>query len=69
MGPKRKPTGGPGTGDGVKKPRFLYTEESMGLALQAVRNDQMKTRQAARQFGVPFSTLQAKVMRKHPEGR
>lgn len=41
----------------------------MALAKQAIRGGQCKYRQAAREFAVPFSPLQAKVTRKRPEGR
>lgn len=60
IGPKRNPPSDLRAGGGVKKPRFLYTEEAMALAIQAVREGQCKTRQAAREFPVPFSTLQAR---------
>lgn len=67
MAPKRKPDDDPGPSR--KKPRFLYPPEAMAQALQAVREGMKTTRQAARDFNVPFSTLQAKVKGKHPEGR
>lgn len=60
MGPKRNPPSDLRAGGGVKKPRFLY-RGSNGIAIQAIREGQCKTRQAAREFAVPFSTLQATV--------
>lgn len=52
-----------------KMPKFQYTEEMMESALKAVREGKMSSRKAAREYAVPFSTLQYKIKRKIPEHR
>ncbi|KAJ4427106.1 hypothetical protein ANN_24721 [Periplaneta americana] len=51
------------------KPAILrYSEESMAAALNAVRKGQSIT-SAAKEFGVPKTTLLYKASGKYPEGR
>lgn len=52
----------------VKKPKFLYSEESMKQALAAVRSG-VNVMEASRQFGVPRSTLIYKSSGKSPVER
>lgn len=66
MAPKKRKT--PDAVTAKTKPKFLYSEEQMSLALQAVK-DGMSSRKATREFNVPFSTLQYKVKGKVPEGQ
>lgn len=50
-----------------KRPFFLYSEDEMKKAIQAVRSG-MSVNKAAKNFSVPRATLARKIQGKVPEG-
>lgn len=51
-----------------KKPKFAYTHEDLLRALEAVKNGE-RVNMASKRFGIPQSTLDAKVRGKNPIAR
>jgi len=52
-----------------KKPKFRYDDNQMVDAIAAVTNGDMSKKAAAKQFGVPRSTLQDKIAGRTPINR
>jgi transposase len=50
-----------------KRKFFSYSDDAIKRALFEIRENNMSTREASRQFGVPRTTIQDRLKRKSPE--